>query len=97
MTLYRTLTLTLSRTRTLTLTQVRGPRYDPKLHTGHIGWRRTAYAVHSDDGSKWRKDGTFNCGDAGEPYLPGGFGPNATVGTPTLTRTRTRTLTLTEP
>ena len=22
---------------------VRGPRYDPKLHTGHIGWRRTAY------------------------------------------------------
>ena len=43
MTLYRTLPLTLFRTHTLTLTQVRGPRYDPKLHTGHIGWRRTAH------------------------------------------------------
>lgn len=59
---------------------VRGPKFDPKLHTGHIGWKRTSYALHSDDGSKWRKDCSFSCGDEGDPYHPAGFGPNATVG-----------------
>ena len=59
---------------------VRGPRFDPKLHTGHIGWKRTSYALHSDDGSKWRKDCNFSCREDGEPYHPAGFGPNATVG-----------------
>ena len=38
--------------------QVRGPKFDPKLHTGHIGWKRTSYALHSDDGSKWRSMAT---------------------------------------
>ena len=59
---------------------VRGPAYNPASYTGHIGWKRTSYALHSDDGSKWRKDRSFSCGEQGQPYHPAGFGPNATVG-----------------
>lgn len=50
--------------------------------SGHIGWHPVSYALHSDDGHKWRRDRAYQCGETGDPFLQGGFGANApaTVG-----------------
>tara|TARA_B110001452_G_scaffold6885_1_gene6217 strand:- start:262 stop:1356 length:1095 start_codon:yes stop_codon:yes gene_type:complete len=59
----------------------RGPATMPN-RSGHIGWHPVSYALHSDDGHKWRRDRSYQCGEQGDPFLQGGYGGNgpATVG-----------------